>query len=152
MSNDSDLYARFPCVLRTKLINGELQFPKETRFSYSKIFTYRAVERKKDDFTPVSRDDFRSYFELGKTPKSKQPRGVKNDFSSNPCYYGVSSFLNKSIVEQLMKFPNPNKKMASGYVYDEGGPEYTKEDHVCWWLFEDADVSGFKLIEVSENE
>lgn len=44
-----------------------------------------------------------------------------------------------------MKFPNPNKKMAEGYVYKEGGPQETKGQHVCWWLYKDADVSGFKL-------
>lgn len=45
-----------------------------------------------------------------------------------------------------MKFPNPHKKMAGGYVYSEGGPQETKDDHVCWWLYEAADVSGFKLM------
>jgi hypothetical protein len=44
-----------------------------------------------------------------------------------------------------MKFPNPNKKMAIGYVYKEGGPQDTKDQHVCWWLYEGADVSGFKI-------
>ena len=144
MPVDAALYMRFPCVFRDKLVNNELKFPQNTRFVYDKILTYRAVERKKDDVSPITREDFRSYFELGKKPK---PRGVSKDILSDPTYYGVSSFLNQRRVEQLMKFPNPNKKMASGYVYDEAGPEYTKEDHVCWWLFEDADVSGFRLIE-----
>ena len=44
-----------------------------------------------------------------------------------------------------MKFPNPKKKMAAGYVYSEGGPQHTVDQHVCWWLYEGADVSGFKL-------
>ena len=144
MANETALYMKFPCVLRDKLLNGELHFPPNTRFAYEKIFTYRAVEREKEDFSPITREDFRSYFELGKKPK---PRGVKRDILADPTYYGVSSFLNQKRVEQLMKFPNPNKKMASGYVYDKAGPEYTNEDHVCWWLFEDADVSGFSLIE-----
>ena len=50
-------------------------------------------------------------------------------------------------MEQKMKFPNPNKKMAKGCVYKEGGPQETKDQHVCWWLYEDADVSGFILEE-----
>ena len=54
--------------------------------------------------------------------------------------------MNKEIVEQKMKFPNPKKKMAAGYVYSAGGPQETNDQHVCWWLYEDADVSGFKLI------
>ncbi len=50
-----------------------------------------------------------------------------------------------------MKFPNPKKKMAVGNVYKEGGPQETNsiQQHVCWWLFEDADVSGFKIEEES---
>lgn len=46
-----------------------------------------------------------------------------------------------------MKFPNPKKKLAAGYVYSAGGPQDTREEHVCWWLYTGADVSGFKLIE-----
>ncbi|MGJ0680244.1 hypothetical protein ACR742_02635 [Flavonifractor plautii] len=107
MANETALYMKFPCVLRDKLLNGELHFPPNTRFAYEKIFTYRAVERKKEDFSPITREDFRSYFELGKKPK---PRGVKRDILADPTYYGVSSFLNQKRVEQLMKFPNPNKK------------------------------------------
>lgn len=107
MANETALYMKFPCVLRDKLLNGELHFPPNTRFAYEKIFIYRAVERKKEDFSPIKREDFRSYFELGKKPK---PRGVERDILADPTYYGVSSFLNQKRVEQLMKFPNPNKK------------------------------------------
>lgn len=46
-----------------------------------------------------------------------------------------------------MKFPNPHKKIAKGYVYCEGGPQETKDQHVCWWLYENVDLSGFELIE-----
>lgn len=149
MAVNNPQYMRFPCILREKLLNNEIHFPKSTRFSYEKIYTYRAVERKEDDFSPITREDFRSYFELGKKPK---PRGVEKDITKDPTYYGVSSFLNRKHVEQLMKFPNPNKKMAAGYVHDKAGPEYTNSDHVCWWLFEDADVSNFQLIEETTNE
>ena len=45
-----------------------------------------------------------------------------------------------------MRFPNPNKKIAAGYVYCEGGPQSTNDNHVCWWLYEEANVSEFKLI------
>ncbi|MCI8706912.1 MAG: hypothetical protein HFH44_09305 [Lachnospiraceae bacterium] len=104
---------------------------------------YRAVERKADDNRGITSDDFKSYFELNKRPK--MPRGVKKDYSKDPHFYGVSSFLKKEIVEQIMKFPNPNKKLAVGYVYKEGGSQDTNKgkQHVCWWLFEGADVSGF---------
>lgn len=59
----------------------------------------------------------------------------------------------KSYFELNKKFPNPNKKLAEGYVYKEGGPQETnlKEQHVCWWLYQDADVSRFKLREEERN-
>ena len=43
--------------------------------------------------------------------------------------------------------------MAEGYVYMEGGSQQTniRSQHVCWWLYEDADVSGFKLKGDSNN-
>lgn len=108
MQFDPELYNKFPVILRDKLTNNEIELPDGTLFDYEKILTYRAVQRKEDDFTPVTETDFRSYFELNKKPKS--PRGVKKDFSKDPHYYGVSSFLKKEIVEQKMKFPNPRKK------------------------------------------
>lgn len=42
MANETALYMKFPCVLRDKLLNGELHFPPNTRFAYEKIFTYSA--------------------------------------------------------------------------------------------------------------
>lgn len=139
------LVEKFPEVLCKKIKSREIILPEGTKYNYNKIYTYRAIARNEDDFTAVSRDDFKSYFELAKKPK-KMPRGVK--IENRPDYYGVSTFLNKESVEQIMKFPNPNKKIAAGYVYCEGGPQYTNEEkqHVCWWLFEDADISGYKLV------
>ena len=142
MQIDAVTCNKFPVVLRTKLLKKEIEFPDETKFEYEKMMVYRAVERKKDDYHEVTLDDFKSYFELG-----KKPRGVVGDYTKDPHYYGVSSYLNREIVEQKMRFPNPRKKMAEGYVYCEGGPQDTNptNKHVCWWLYEGADVSGFKL-------
>lgn len=145
MQLDKELCMKFPAVLRDKLLTNEIELPDTTMFDYEKLLTYRAVERKTNDNREITLDDFKSYFELKKTPK--MPRGAKGDITKDPHYYGVSSFLNKEIVEQKMKFPNPNKKMAAGYVYKEGGPQDTKDQHVCWWLYKDADVSGFRLVE-----
>ena len=145
MPSDRELYMKFPAVLRNKLLNNEIELPAATLFKYEKLLTYRAVERKAEDHTEISISDFKPYFELGKTPKV--PRGLSKDFSKDPHYYGVSSFLNKEIVQQKMKFPNPNKKMAVGYIYQEGGPQETNDQHVCWWLYENTDVSGFRLME-----
>lgn len=151
MQLEKELYSKFPVFLKTKLLNEEIAFPDTVQFEYDKILTYRAVNRSISDNHEITLNDFKSYFELQKFPKSKVPKGVRSDFTNDPHYYGVSSFLKKEIVEQLMKFPNPKKKMAVGYVYSEGGPQETKDQHVCWWLYEGADVSGFKLIG-EENE
>lgn len=146
MQLSEELCMKFPVVLREKLLSNEIELPDTTRIEYDKLLTYRAVERTADDNHEITLEDFKSYFELNKTPKT--PRGVsKCNILKDPHYYGVSSFLKKEIVEQKMKFPNPRKKMAVGYVFMEGGPQDTTDQHVCWWLYSDTDVSGFKLME-----
>lgn len=152
MQVDESLYMKFPVALQRKLLNKEIEFPDTTKFTYERLLTYRAVTRNYDDNREVTLEDFKSYYELKKTPKI--PRGMRKDLITDPHYYGVSSFLKKEIVEQKMKFPNPKKKMVVGYVYSEGGPEDTneKDQHVCWWLYQGADVSGFKLIGENNNE
>lgn len=150
MQVDKELCMKFPVVLRNKLLNKEIELPDTTQFEYEKLFTYRALERSEDDYREVTLEDFKSYFELRKFPKV--PRGVIGDITKDPHYYGASSFLKREIVEQKMKFPNPKKKLAAGYVYSEGGPQNTKDQHVCWWLYERADVSGFKIIEEKSDE
>ncbi|MCD7862142.1 MAG: hypothetical protein LUG61_01190 [Lachnospiraceae bacterium] len=130
MQEDEALYRKFPAILRDKLLNKEIELPETTKFHYDKLYTYRAVERNADDNRQVTMEDFRSYFELHKIPK--MPRGMAVNYEKDPHYYGVSSFLKREIVEQKMKFPNPKKKMAAGYVYQEGGPQNTKDQHVCW--------------------
>lgn len=142
---EEEQYMKFPVVLREKFLKKEIELPDTACLEYDPVLTYRAVERREEDYHEITREDFRSYFELNKLPKS--PRGMKKDILKDPHYYGVSSFLDKKIVEQIMKFPNPNKKLAKGYVYMEGGPQDTTDQHVCWWLYEDTDVSGFKLEE-----
>lgn len=134
---------KFPAVLREKLRKKEIIFPDSVQFHYDKIKVYRAVTRGKNDFKEISRNDFRSYYELG-----KKARGVK-DPEKDPHYYGVSFFLDRKCVEQQLHFPRPNKKLSCGYVNEEGGPQETnmQTQHVCWWLFEDADVSGFSILE-----
>lgn len=149
MQLEKAICMKFPAVLRDKLLNKEFELPDTTLVDYEKMLTYRAVERQPDDSHEVTIEDFKSYFELNKKPKS--PRGMKTDFLKDPHYYGVSSFLKREIVEQKMKFPNPNKKMAIGYVCKEGGPQHTKGEHVCWWLYVNADVSSFKLEENGDN-
>lgn len=150
MKIDVELCNKFPAVLRDKLLSNEIELPDTTQFEYDNLLTYRAVERDVDDNREITLEDFKSYFELGKKPK--RPRGMSGDISKNPHYYGVSSFLNREIVEQKMKFPNPKKKMAVGYVYSAGGPQSTNDQHVCWWLYAGVDVSGFRLMEENSHE
>lgn len=150
MQVEKELCLKFPAILRDKLLNNEIELPDTTQFEYDELYTYRAVERVEDDNREVSLEDFRSYFELKKKPKT--PRGMQGDITKNPRYYGVSSFLKREIVEQKMKFPNPKKKLAAGYVYSGGGPQNREDQHVCWWLYEGADVSGFKLVKEKNDE
>lgn len=145
MDLEKELYMKSPAVLRDKLLNSELEFPSNTLFEYEKILTYRLVEREKDDNHSITNEDFKSYFELNKSPKVA--RGIKKDFKSDPCYYGVSSFTDYAIAKQKTYFPRPGKKMAKGFVYSEGGPQYTKEKHVCWWLYANTKIKGFELME-----
>lgn len=145
-----ELCFKFPAVLRDKLLKKEIELPDTTEFEYDRLFTYRAVERNTDDTRGVTSEDFKSYFELGKKPK--KPRGMGEDIEKDPHYYGVSSFLKREIVEQKMRFPNPKKKMAEGYVYSAGGPQNTNDQHVCWWLYEGANISGFWLIKEKNDE
>lgn len=150
MQVSKELCLKFPVVLRDKLLQNEIEFPDSTQFEYDDLITYRAVERNTEDYSEVTLNDFKSYFELGKSPK--RVRGLPKDITKDPHYYGVSSFLKKEIVEQQMKFPNPRKKLAVGNVYSAGGPQHTTDQHVCWWLYKDADVSCFKLIKEDNDE
>lgn len=144
MNITDEIISKFPAILAQKLKSKEVIFPENTKIDFEPIKVFRAVARETEDFSEVNRDDFKSYAELGKV----KTRGKKID-TSDPHYYGTSSFLKKEIVEQIMKFPNPHKKMASGFVYKEGGVEETNDftSHVCWWLFENVDLSNFKLLE-----
>lgn len=146
-----ELYYKFPSTLQEKLMRGDISFPENTRFKYDEIYVYRAIQREKEDFSCPDINDFRSYYELKKVPKNA--RGVKTDYEHDPHYYGVSSFKDKEQVRQIMHFPNPHKKMIAGFVYQEGGPQETKieTNHVCWWLYKDVDVGGFKIIEIERG-
>lgn len=135
-------YGKFPSIIRELLANQEIAFPDGTQFDYEPIWAYRVLTRKEGDYTPLEKNDMKSYYELKKRPRG---RGVDE---RDPEYYAVS--LNKKIevLENLFKFPNPKWKLAYGQVYKEGGPQFTKEDaHVSWWLFDNVDFSGFIIKE-----
>ena len=137
-----ELLLKFPAVLQSKLRSGDIVLPEEVEWQYESIHVYRCIfmntKQQSDDIT---RDDFKSYAELGKKPK----RGQKFDTSA-PDYYGVSVFITEAALANRMHLPRNGVKVAEGDVYQEGGPRLIKEEHICWWLFEDADVSGFDYV------
>lgn len=143
MKMTEELYLKFPSLLRQKIKNGQVKFPLDTLFQYTPVKAYRCIVREPDDMSAVTRNDFKSYAEEGK-------RITRNQVidSSKPDYYGVSLFRRKEIVENKMKFPNPHKKMAEGFVFQEGGPQRSDKntEHVCWWLYETIDLTGFKIV------
>lgn len=145
MDSKEEFYNKFPTILAQKLKDGDFFFPDNIQVQYEPIHVYRVVTREEGDDRPVDQLDFRSYFELNKKPKN--PRGVSSNYMSDPHYYGVSSFKNRAMVEQKKLFPQPRKKLAEGEVYMEAGPQETKGEHICWWLYKDVEIKGFSIME-----
>ena len=51
--------------------------------------------------------------------------------------------------ENKKLFPKPGRKLAAGYIYDAAGPKLDGRDtHICWWLYDNIDLSicDFKLV------
>lgn len=138
-----EIYNKFPAILRSKLIGKEIALPVGTQFVYDKFLAFRAIERKPDDNTPVNIRDMLSLYELG-----KNPRGKKLD-EKDPSSYAASLFKDYADIAMCFKFPNPKKKLAHICVYAEGGPQCGRDydSHVDWWLYENVDFSGFKMME-----
>lgn len=136
---EDDNYLKFPSVIREKIISGEFSFPKNTCFSYEPMQGFRGIQREIDDFGTVSRKDFLSYAEM-----KVCRRGIDR---KDPHYYGASLFLNKESVENALKFPRANKKIAVGKVYSEAGPSEVNEEtgHICWWLYDNVEIEGFSI-------
>lgn len=137
-SNDiKKLYLNFPAILQNHLNQVENFFPEDTLFEYEPINCYRAVQRKDNDKTPINRDDFRSNAEKNR----KVCRGHQIDINQ-PEYYGVSCFLSKTQLKNKVKFPN--LKIAKGKIRPADGPvRHGKDEHVCWWLFEKAEINFY---------
>lgn len=134
----------FSAILREKIKNGEFEFPEDTEYTYTPIKGYRCYFRKEDDQTIPNREDFRSHAELGKILRGKG--------SSKPEYYGTSLFTSLAELNNIQSLNKPEKKVAVGKIIQEGGPirRNEKKGHICWWLYENADLSSFE--EVKENE
>ena len=136
-------YDKFPIVLKDRLKRKQVCFPNDTEFVYKPIEAYRVVVRAKDDKHALDMEDMKSYYERG-----KRLPGVKVMDETDPLYYAVSLFESTEALKQSFNFPRPNKKMAHGYVYDEGGPCLRGVNgHISWWLFEGVDLSEFEIME-----
>lgn len=147
MDNKEHQYLQFPSVLRSKLVSCEIQFPENIEYEYDPILAYRCIDRNAEDQTKISRKDFLSYIEIsiasGKPIRKR--KGQITDPDKDVGYYGVSLFKKKEIVENQMHLPRPSKKICSGHVYMEGGPQATDAEHINWWMHEDVDLSGFRI-------
>lgn len=142
MQVPNDVLMKFPVIFREKLINKEVELQDSVEFNYDDIYAYRCVTRKKEDNSVATRDDFKSNAEKGR----RNIRGESGDLEKRPEYYGVSLFKNKSELVLRLRLPKKDRKIVKGNIYQEGGPILCGHDtHVCWWLYEDADVSGFEV-------
>ncbi len=94
----------------------------------------------------VTRDDFKSYYELGKG-------------SNKAEYYGVSLFTDFEEVKVMMSMPNFRRNhpfVAKGITKAECGEiKYTgksHKSHITWWLYEDATPEiNFQIVKEQDN-
>ncbi len=134
----------FPAFLKEKIENGEFSFPENTEFEYSPITAYRCYFRNDGDNAAPNRDDFRSHAELG--------RVLRGNGSSKPEYYGTSLFTSLGALNNIQSLNKPEKKVAVVSINQENGPISRNEmrRHICWWLYEDADLSSFEEVKADE--
>lgn len=140
MNKDQEVefYKKFSSVLRAKITNNQISFPDGTQFEFEPILAYRGILRNKNDNTPVNSNDMLSHYE-----RKLVPRGIPN-YENDAKYYAVSLFETIDMLKECWKFPRPNTKIAQGYIYKEGGPQYTDlKKHISWWLYENIDFNGF---------
>lgn len=142
-----DLYMKFPAIWRTKLLSGEISFPPNLEIDYEPILAFRVVRREENEDREVTREDFVSHYELYKD-SLKKPRGWPEDWECRIQYYAVSLFKEIEPLKSIFSLPKPKKRIIQGYVIKEGGPQETnREGHINWWLYEDADISHFNIID-----
>lgn len=144
---DKEIYAKFPAIIQKQLDLDPNFFPEGVKFSYENIIAYRCIKRPYDEH-PINRDDFRSYAEEGKRPHRAQKK------ASVVNLHSVSFFTKKEKLENVMNLPHPKKKIICGKIHEQGGPQETdlSSSHVHWWLYENADISEFKIESSDFNE
>lgn len=145
MKVSEELLVKFPVIFRDKLRTGEIVLQDEVKFEYKPILAYRCINRKATDATAVSRSDFKSNAELGRT----NFKGEIEHPEQLPEYYGVSLYQKREELDVRLSLPRKNRKVVKGYVQQEGGPQLqsSRSSHVCWWLYENADVSSFCIVD-----
>lgn len=137
---DNAYYLRFPSVLHKALQNGEVSFDSDVKWEYTPFTVFRGITREKNESLEIRRSDFLSYAEL-----NKKPRGME----CNIGWYSCSCFTDSTELEAALKLPRYNKKIMSGLIKPEYGPQKTntKTGHVDWWLYENTEVeTEFKVI------
>lgn len=154
MDNKEHLYLQFPSVLKSKLTCCEIQFPKNVEYEYDPIWAYRCINRDAEDQTKINRKDFMSYIEISTASGKpiKKRKGQITEPGKDIGYYAVSLFKKKENLENIMHFPRPSKKICSGFVFMEGGPQATDDQHINWWIYENIDLSAFKIEKGEKNE
>ena len=144
MQTPTEILNKFPVILRNKLLNKEIEFQDNVMFHYAPIKAYRFIKRKQNDNSGITENDFKSNAEL----KRKNIKGTNyEDVTKVPEYYGVSFYENTTMLQIRVNLPPQNRKIIEGYIYQEGGPILKGNDtHICWWLYENADISNFTII------
>lgn len=145
MKVPDDILLKFPAVFRDRLRTGEVEWKEGVCFEYEPILAYRCIKRSVSDNSLVTRNDFKSNAELGRTAFKS---GIEHP-ESMPEYYGVSFYQQKQELDLRLRLPMKNRKVICGYLHQEGGPtlKSSESSHVCWWLYEEAKVDNFKIIE-----
>lgn len=113
--------------------------PKDA--SPKELIVYRVCKN-----NPITRQDFASYYELGKG-------------NSDVKHYGVSVFSNSREARVICSMPNHRLEfIAEGKTADECGvimktPSHKNSSHITWWLFENArPEKHFSPMGENENE
>ena len=143
MIDEEELLSKFPAYIKSRIKQNIFSFPSDIQWVYTPIKAYRSVVRKSNDSHPICKSDMLSKFEMyGNSPK--RARGFRWD-ESNPLLYGVSLFEDKNALKNVRNMQPPNT-IAVGMITQNGGPcERGESTHVCWWLYEDVDLSCFKI-------
>ena len=78
----------------------------------------------------------------------KRIRGESGDLEKKPEYYGVSLYEDKSQLMLRLRLPQKDRKIVKGNVYSDGGPILKGQNtHICWWIYENVDLSGFEILD-----